>query len=93
MSSALPYIKSMQTDTKGDVLITDDAGTVSLWRWEDFGLKLFAQDVQTATVMALGDQLLQKSLLIKGLPTDDYSYLYAHIQDRVREADLATLNR
>ena len=93
MSSALPYIKSMQTDIKGDVLITDATGTVNLWRWEDFGLKLYAQDVQIATVMALGDQLLHKSLLVKGLPTDDYSYLYTNIRERVREADLATLNQ
>ena len=93
MSSALPYMEGMQTDIKGDVLITDQTGHVNLWRWEDFGLKLYAEDVQTATVMALGDQLLHKSILIKGLPNDDYSYLYFNIRDRVRSADLATLNQ
>lgn len=93
MSSALPYMKSIQTDVKGDVLVADETGRVNIWRWENFGLKLLVEDTQTASVMALGDQLLHKSVLVKGLPDDDYSYLYANIKDRIREADFATLNQ
>ncbi|MBP5385028.1 MAG: CapA family protein [Lachnospiraceae bacterium] len=93
MSSAIPVrIREMQTDGQR-VVIRDENGVISIWEWEDFGLKMLAEGAESLSFMACGDQLLHKAVLRRGLPDDDYSYMYAGIRDRIREADLASLNQ
>ena len=67
--------------------------TYSLWEWENFGLKLLADDLECVQVMACGDQLLHKAVIARGMRDDDYSYLYAGIRDVIGTADLASLNQ
>ncbi len=91
MSSALPPILEMETDGER-IYITDPDGSVSSWRWEGFGLKLEQEKCLTMSVLACGDQLLHKSVLLPGFAEDNYEYMYDEIRSVVASADLASLN-
>lgn len=92
MSSELARIQNIATDSDGNVLVTEADGTVSMWAWENFGLKLKKETVDTVKFYACGDQLLHKSLLVRGLPEDNYDYFYKDLKKYMETADLVSLN-
>ena len=94
MSSALSdKYYSMSSDNLGRIFITENDGELSAWYWENFGLKMLADNCAQASYIALGDQLLHLPVLKKGLKSGDYSYMYENISESVKSYDFATLNQ
>ena len=92
MSSELGYevnaIASGEADT---LIVTDRQNRSRVWRWEGFGLKLLGDSKdREIDIVCAGDNLIHQSLL-NG--TDDYSYLYDDISDKIKDANIAMVNQ
>ncbi|MBP5311139.1 MAG: CapA family protein, partial [Lachnospiraceae bacterium] len=92
MSSELEYEVLSLALGEGDTLIvTDRENRSRVWRWEGFGLKLLGDSKERdASLLCAGDNLIHLSLLDG---SDDYSYLYEDIAERIKKADIAMINQ
>lgn len=86
-------IADLTTGASGTVILTEDDGDLSVWKWEGFGLKMVTEQTGKVDFLAAGDQLLHLPLLQPGLRTGNYDYLYERIAETVHSYDLASLNQ
>lgn len=94
MSSALRFnIDRLGAGKKGKIFITQADGTVSSWYWNNFGLKLWGEKLNTISCAAVGDLLLHKTVIAKGMREDDYTYLFNKLPREVSEAEFKSLNQ
>lgn len=94
MSSAVSdSMESMYAGSRGEIYIQDTDGSTKAWYWENFGLKLLAEDCQSVSVIALGDQLLHLPVIRRGMETGDFTYMYREILDEVGSYDISGLNQ
>ena len=92
MSSQLEYeVLSIASGEADTLIVTDRQNRSRVWRWEGFGLKLLGNSKEhKINIICAGDNLIHQSLL-NG--TDDYSYLYDEISEKIKEADIAMVNQ
>ena len=92
MSSELGYeVSSVALGQADTVIVTDRNSSSRVWRWEGFGLKLLGDSKEReADILCAGDNLIHLSLLDG---SDDYSYLYEDIAERIKKSDIAMVNQ
>ena len=92
MSSQLEYeVLSIASGEADTLIVTDRLNRSRVWRWEGFGLKLLGNSREhKINIICAGDNLIHQSLL-NG--SDDYSYLYDEISEKIKEADIAMVNQ
>lgn len=98
-------IRSWQIDADGTFLLTDENRTETVWRWQNWGLKLVDRTPSddpgagdpsaqsTLSLVAVGDNLLHPTICRDYLDRDekrfDFTPLYARIAPWIRSHDLA----
>lgn len=93
MSSALGYeVSSIARGSHDRLIVTDRADVSMVWEWLDFGLKLVGEaKEERVSFVCAGDNLMH----LRVLRDEDkgYDYLYENIQERIEQADYASINQ
>lgn len=73
------------------ILIKDTSDTITMWRWDSWGLKMADA---TVDFVCVGDNLIQKSIYEQGLLNGKkFDYLYDDIKQENKKADFAVINQ
>ena len=72
---------------------TDETGTVTRWDWYGWGLQYWGDGYPEIRFLATGDNLIHEKILRQGEMTGDYGFLYEHIAEEIRAADISILSQ
>lgn len=100
MSSKLPVEAERVSLVDGKTFVIEDpGGNVTLWEWQSWGLALVGRHLEPGTVLsrtevlAFGDNIAHANIYegayVPSSRTYDFSPLYAHVRNRIADADLA----
>lgn len=73
------------------ILIRDTSDTLTLWRWDSWGLKMADGSID---FLCVGDNLIQQSIYEQGLlKGKKYGFLYDDFKKEIEDVDYAVINQ
>ena len=72
-----------------EILLTDPAGKVSLWKWDSWG---FTRQETEVSFAVFGDLIAHEPIYRYGL-SEGFDFLFEHVGEAVEKADIAVLNQ
>lgn len=73
------------------LLLTDEMGAVSSWRWGSWG---FSKEDTAVSFLLFGDNLIHEPIYTYGLNNGgNFDFLYEQVRERVAESDIAVINQ
>ena len=74
------------------LLVEDSAGVCTLWRWQDFGLKIMDNGTR---IVAFGDNIIHREIYeyANAKKGGDFSFLYEPFLEDIKSADIAALQQ
>ena len=74
------------------LLVEDSTGTCTLWRWQDFGLRIMDNG---ARIVAFGDNIIHREIYEYAYRKEggDFSFLYEPFLEDIQNADIAAFQQ
>ena len=92
-SKIMMNVSDWDFDERQRLFLYDENGTPTRWDWFGWGIKYFADGYPEVRVMVTGDNLIHQKILEEGREKGNFDFLYEHISDRIKGADLAILGQ